>query len=86
MAAKATNQALDQDKAISAVLALLVADREERLAGDGAEPRKSEVVLASVGLTANEIAPLVGKSTDAVTKTIQRARQPKKSSARTKKG
>ena len=86
MAAKAKNQALDQDKAINAVLALLVADREERLAGDGAEPRKSEVVLASVGLTANEIAPLVGKSTDAVTKTIQRARQPKKSSARTKKG
>lgn len=85
MAAKATNQALDQDKAISAVLALLVADREERLSGDGAEPRKSEVVLASVGLTVNEIAPLVGKSTDAVTKTIQRARQPKKSSTRTKK-
>lgn len=86
MAAKAKNHALDQDRAINAVLALLVADREERLAGDGAEPRKSEVVLASVGLTANEIAPLVGKSTDAVTKSIQRARQPKKSSARTKKG
>jgi DNA-directed RNA polymerase specialized sigma24 family protein len=86
MAAKAKNHALDQDRAINAVLALLVADREERLAGDGAESRKSEVVLASVGLTANEIAPLVGKSTDAVTKTIQRARQPKKSSARTKKG
>ena len=42
-------------------------------------------MLASVGLTASEIAPLVGKSTDAVMKTIQRARQPKKASARTKK-
>lgn len=77
MAAKATSQPLDQGKAMNALLALLVADREERLAGDGAEPKKTEMVLASVGLTAIEIAPLVGKSTDAVTKTIQRARQPR---------
>lgn len=69
---------MEHGKAINAVLALLVAQREERLAGDDAEPRKTEAVLASVGLTASEIAPLVGKTTDAVTKTIQRARKPNK--------
>src|SRR5437763_538493 len=75
-------QPLDQDKAISAVLALLVAQREERLAGDGAEPRKTEALLASVGMTAAEIAPLVAKTTDAVTKTIQRSRKSKTGSAK----
>lgn len=76
--AKATAQPLDQDKSLSAVLALLVAEREERLAGNGAEPRKSEIVLAAVGLTASEIASVMGKTPDAVTKTLQRSRMPKK--------
>jgi DNA-directed RNA polymerase specialized sigma24 family protein len=82
MAGQTKNQPIDQEKALSAVLALLVAQREERLAGDGTEPRKTEAVLASVGLTATEIAPLVGKSTDAVKKTIQRARPAKKTATR----
>lgn len=76
---------IEQSKAINAVLALLTAQREEQLGGDGAEPRRTEVVLASVGMTAPEIAPLVGKSTDAVAKAIQRARQPKKKAPRTRK-
>lgn len=83
MAATTRTQTLDQAKAISALLALLVADREDRIARDGGEPRKTELVLASVRPTANEIAPLVGKSTDAVTKTIQRSRKPKTASRRT---
>jgi DNA-directed RNA polymerase specialized sigma24 family protein len=80
MAGQTKNQPLDQEKAISAVLALLVAQREERLSGDGAEPRRTEALLASVGMTASEIAPLVGKTTDAVAKAIQRGRKPKTTS------
>jgi DNA-directed RNA polymerase specialized sigma24 family protein len=79
MAPKTKNQPLDQDKALAGVLALLVAQREEQLGAEGAEERKTEVILASAGLQANEIAPLVGKNYDAVKKTIQRGRQgPKK--------
>jgi DNA-directed RNA polymerase specialized sigma24 family protein len=66
---------LDEAKAITAVLALLTADREERLSG-GSSVRKTELILASAGLTPAEIAPLVGKRYDAVTKTIQRAKAP----------
>jgi DNA-directed RNA polymerase specialized sigma24 family protein len=82
MAGKKDTVSIEQGKAINAVLALLVAQREDRLDGDNAEPPKTEVVLAKVGMTAPEIAPLVDKSTDAVTKTIQRARKPKKAPAR----
>jgi DNA-directed RNA polymerase specialized sigma24 family protein len=82
MARKKDTVSIEQGKAINAVLALLVAQREERLNGDGAEPSKTEIVLAKVGMTAPEIAPLVGKSPDAVTKTIQRGREPNKGSAR----
>jgi DNA-directed RNA polymerase specialized sigma24 family protein len=71
-------QPLDQGKAFAAMLALMVADREDRLAvghnGRGGEPRKTEVILADAGLTSSEIAPLVGKKLPAVKKTIQRGR------------
>jgi DNA-directed RNA polymerase specialized sigma24 family protein len=67
---------LDQGKALNAVLALLVAQREERISTNGAEPRKTELILASAGLNATEIAPLVGKKYDAVVKAIQRGRKP----------
>ena len=66
---------LNEAKAITAVLALLVADREERLSG-GSNVRKTELILSSAGLTPAEIAPLVGKRYEAVTKTIQRAKSP----------
>jgi DNA-directed RNA polymerase specialized sigma24 family protein len=68
-----TDSPLTGDKALAGMLALLVAEREERLDDDKA-PRKTEVVLASAGLTANEIAALVGKNVDAVRKAIQRGR------------
>jgi DNA-directed RNA polymerase specialized sigma24 family protein len=57
------------------MLALLVADREERLAPPAGGPksaRKTELVLAASGLSPAEIAPLVGKNLAAVQKTIQR--------------
>jgi hypothetical protein len=57
------------------MLALLVAEREERLAANAnGGARKTEVILAGSGLNANEIAPLVGKNLDAVRKTIQRGK------------
>ena len=66
-------EALSPDKALTAVLALLIAEREERLAASAnGSARKTEVILAGSGLNANEIAPLVGKNLDAVRKTIQR--------------
>lgn len=70
-----TPEPLDSDKALSAMLALLVAEREERLAAStNGSARKTEVILVSGGLNANEIAPLVGKNLDAVRKTIQRGK------------
>ena len=73
----AVKKSLDEAKVMAGVLALLVAEREDRL-NDGSDkytPAKTEVVLASAGLTAAEIAPLVGKNVPAVTKTIQRGRK-----------
>ena len=65
---------LSQDKALAGVLALLVAEREERL-GEQEKPPRTEILLANAGLTAAEIATLLGKSLDAVRKTIQRAKK-----------
>jgi DNA-directed RNA polymerase specialized sigma24 family protein len=73
MAKANADSALTGDKALAGMLALLVAEREERL-GDDTAPRKTEVVLANAGLTANEIAPLIGKNIAAVRKAIQRGR------------
>lgn len=64
------------DKAMAGVLALLVADREERLAnGDDGEPEKTEVILAGAGFDAPEIAGLVRKQVPTVRKAIERARK-----------
>src|SRR5438477_83327 len=62
---------LDQGKTLAGILALLVAEREERLSDDKSSPVKTEVLLASSGLTAGEIAQLMGKNLAAVRKTIQ---------------
>ena len=61
-----------QEKLLTAIVALLVdaradTDREAQL--------KSEVLLAGAGLSAAEIAPLVGKQTSAVRMTLSRARK-----------
>lgn len=71
----AVSQPLSLDKSMAAVLAMLVADREDRLNGtQNGDPRKTELVLATAGLQAAEIAPLVGKNAEAVRKAIQRGR------------
>jgi DNA-directed RNA polymerase specialized sigma24 family protein len=61
------------DTALAGILALLVDEREARVAEEK-NAEKTEVLLAKAGLAAPEIAPLVGKNADAVRKTIQRGR------------
>lgn len=69
-----TSEPIASDRALSAILALLVADREDRLAGEGGEGRRTELVLTAAGLSAPEIASLVSKNVEAVRKTIQRGK------------
>jgi DNA-directed RNA polymerase specialized sigma24 family protein len=61
------------ETALAGILALLVDEREARVAGEK-KAEKTEVLLAGAGLSAPEIASLVGKNTDAVRKAIQRGR------------
>jgi hypothetical protein len=49
MAGKNETVQISPDKAITGVLAMLVAEREERLS-DGTDQRKTEAVLATAGL------------------------------------
>jgi DNA-directed RNA polymerase specialized sigma24 family protein len=67
----------DADKVMAGVLAILVAEREERLNGadEKNKPPKTEVLLANAGLSANEIAQVMGKNIDGVRKAIQRGRK-----------
>jgi DNA-directed RNA polymerase specialized sigma24 family protein len=64
---------LDSGKALAGVLALLVAEREERNNGRGG-PRKTELILADAGLAIADIARVTGKSYDAVKQTLRRNR------------
>ena len=73
MAKAAADTQIDPDKAVIGVLALLAAEREDRL-NEAKEPRNTELVLFDAGLGAPEIAALLRKKPDAVRKTIQRGR------------
>lgn len=64
---------LDIEAALIGLLALAVADRDDRIR-DQAGARKSELILADAGLSALQIARLLGKNVDAVRKAIQRGR------------
>lgn len=64
---------LDQATATAAMLALLVEDQASRT-DEKHQPRKTEVLLAAAGLTAPQIAGLMGKNKDAVAKAITRGR------------
>jgi DNA-directed RNA polymerase specialized sigma24 family protein len=61
------------DTALAGILALLVDEREARVAEEK-DAEKTEVLLAKAGLAAPEIASLMGKNTGAVQKAIQRGR------------
>jgi len=70
-------EALSSELVMAGVLALLAAEREDRLAQKdrpSAEPRKTEVVLSDVGLTAAQIGRILAKKPNSVAKTISRAR------------
>lgn len=59
-------------KALAGILALLIEERQERVAGDK-DATKIEVLLAGAGLANEDIAAVANKSPDAVRKTIERA-------------
>jgi DNA-directed RNA polymerase specialized sigma24 family protein len=67
----------DLAKVMAGVLAILVAEREERLDGtdERNKPAKTEVLLSNAGLTPGEIAQVMGKNLAAVRKAIQRGRK-----------
>ena len=70
-------EALTLEQAMGGILALLAAEREERINSDKTvikDLRKTEVVLAESGMTPAQIAGLLGKKSNSVAKTIQRAR------------
>lgn len=52
------------------LLALLVAERDERV--EELPPRRSELVLADAGFTAQEIATLTGRNHEAVRSSLRR--------------
>jgi DNA-directed RNA polymerase specialized sigma24 family protein len=62
-----------QERLLTALVALIAAERDERLdnrVGD----RRSEVVLADAGLSVAEIAEVLGRSPDAVKSSVRRYR------------
>jgi hypothetical protein len=74
--ARQDSQPLAQEKALSALVALMAAEREERLEPSPNGARPTEVILAAAGLSNAEIALLLDKKRDTVAKTIQRANKP----------
>jgi len=71
----AGGQFIRSDAALSGILALLAADRDDRLReSNNGDRRKTELVLADAGLTAGEIGKVLNKKANSVSKTIQRAR------------
>jgi DNA-directed RNA polymerase specialized sigma24 family protein len=63
-------------RALLGILALLAADRDERL--EGGTPRRTELVLADAGFSAREIANLTGREYEAVRSSLRRASNAKK--------
>jgi DNA-directed RNA polymerase specialized sigma24 family protein len=61
------------DRVLVALLALIAADRDDRVAASGTG-RRSELVLADAGLTVSEIAKVTGRKYEAVKTAIRRAR------------
>lgn len=59
---------------MAGILALLIDERTSRI-GDDTAATKTEILLAAAGLSARDIASLLGKNYDAVAKTIQRGKK-----------
>jgi hypothetical protein len=65
MAKKRLEPAVTADLAILGVLALLAADREDRIAA-GSDIRRTEPILRKAGFAIGQIATLLGKKYDTV--------------------
>jgi hypothetical protein len=63
----------DTRQVMLGILALLVADRDERV-GES-PPRRSELVLADAGFSARDIAKLTGREYEAVRSSLRRRAQ-----------
>ena len=70
-----SDRALDTGRIMLGVLALLAAERDER--ADDLPPRRSELVLADAGFTAQEIAALTGRKYEAVRSSLRRRAETK---------
>lgn len=66
---------LDISRIMLGCLALLAADRDERV--EDLPPRRSELVLADAGFTAQEIGKLTGRNYEAVRSSLRRRAQTK---------
>jgi DNA-directed RNA polymerase specialized sigma24 family protein len=62
-------------RALLGILALLAADRDERV--EGATPRRTEIILGDAGFSAREIAQLTGREYEAVRSSLRRAKSSK---------
>jgi DNA-directed RNA polymerase specialized sigma24 family protein len=69
-------QELTLEETMRGLLALQIADREERIAGAGS-PRRTDLVLADAGLSYAVIAALTGKKANTVAKAVERHRKGK---------
>lgn len=67
----------NSEKALLGILALLAADRDERV--EKSTPRRTELILQDAGFSAREIAQLTGKDYEAVHSSLRRSNsKPKK--------
>ena len=62
-----------QERLLAALVALLAAERDERL-DHRIDERRSEVVLADAGMSIAEIAQVLGRSPEAVKSAVRRQR------------
>lgn len=76
-AVKKPAEPLSPEVALTGLLALMVDERESRLADDY-QPRKTVSLLSDAGLGVDEIAQVVNKNSPAVAKAIQRDKKAKK--------
>jgi DNA-directed RNA polymerase specialized sigma24 family protein len=60
----------DSARVMRAVLALMAADRDERI--DASPQRRSEIVLADAGFSAREISIMTGRNYEAVRSALRR--------------
>lgn len=72
MAAAKDSEGLELQQAAKGILALMVAERDERL--NGGEVRRTEVILAEAGLSLGEIAGITGRKYETVKTIVRRSR------------